>query len=394
MLVGALALVLALAQPTAAFWEKPHMIVAELAYRHLTPQVRERVDLILAQFWSTQPDQREWKSGPAAVWADEIKSNGNAFEERWHWKTHHFVDFDDDTLMPELEPDNTDNAGWAMSQALRTLKDGRGDAFSRAFALRMLLHIAGDSHQPCHATSRYDERLPGGDLGGNLFKLKDEYSPAVGNLHAFWDNAAGLFDDNNWRYQKLITAEGAQYISDKTDFVQSQRPRSSFSPEELLVSDPHTWLNESFEIAKEHVYRVCQDGQSPGDCIAYGETLPLESEYRRNAQDLLLTRIALGAYRLANVINSEMNTRITPELDPYDDGPYRHPPKGDVNRGFRTATYILAPVSALLMGVVGALLVVLLRRKQDTLAEHSPLLNDSRKFDDDVARVRNDSDQV
>lgn len=57
---------------------------------------------------------------------------------------------------------------------------------SNSFHLRLLIHYVGDIHQPLHASTRYTEKHPKGDEGGNLFKLKSKGE--VSNLHSLWDS--------------------------------------------------------------------------------------------------------------------------------------------------------------------------------------------------------------
>ena len=63
---------------------------------------------------------------------------------------------------------------------------GHTEADGLSTAMRLLLHYAGDVHQPLHATARVDSDYPSGDRGGNDFKI-----PSVDgakNLHAAWDS--------------------------------------------------------------------------------------------------------------------------------------------------------------------------------------------------------------
>ncbi|MGL5742868.1 MAG: S1/P1 nuclease [Legionella sp.] len=43
------------------------------------------------------------------------------------------------------------------------------NAADKRFALRLLIHVVGDVHQPLHAITRVSTQLPKGDMGGNLF---------------------------------------------------------------------------------------------------------------------------------------------------------------------------------------------------------------------------------
>jgi hypothetical protein len=65
-----------------------------------------------------------------------------------------------------------------------------GDAFN----LRLLIHYLGDIHQPLHTVSRYAKEFPKGDMGGNLFMLKQVGE--VNELHALWDSTIYEFDQD------------------------------------------------------------------------------------------------------------------------------------------------------------------------------------------------------
>jgi len=57
---------------------------------------------------------------------------------------------------------------------------------ARSFALRLVIHYAGDVHQPLHATALVDDKYPNGDAGGNFERLPDICG--AHNLHAVWDS--------------------------------------------------------------------------------------------------------------------------------------------------------------------------------------------------------------
>ena len=70
-----------------------------------------------------------------------------------------------DYIQNRLYPDDEDNA--------------------KSYALRLLIHYAGDIVQPFHNEDRFDSEWPDGDKGANLFPLKYHYD--VDELHALWD---------------------------------------------------------------------------------------------------------------------------------------------------------------------------------------------------------------
>ena len=58
------------------------------------------------------------------------------------------------------------------------------DQFS--FALRLVIHYAGDIHQPLHSTTEVSNEFPKGDRGGNFQHTPDV--EGTSNLHGDWDS--------------------------------------------------------------------------------------------------------------------------------------------------------------------------------------------------------------
>jgi hypothetical protein len=56
---------------------------------------------------------------------------------------------------------------------------------ARSFALRLIIHLVGDIHQPLHCSNRVTKESPTGDKGGNDFHLPSHYGNS--DLHAVWD---------------------------------------------------------------------------------------------------------------------------------------------------------------------------------------------------------------
>ena len=60
-------------------------------------------------------------------------------------------------------------------------------ADQKSFALRLVIHYAGDIHQPLHTVSVVDHDYPEGDRGGNDEHIPDN-GDGVNELHALWDS--------------------------------------------------------------------------------------------------------------------------------------------------------------------------------------------------------------
>jgi hypothetical protein len=292
-----------------------HQVIAEIAWRNLTPAVRDKVLTLLKQHphFAKRLDSADPNSEPvdyalrvfqrAATWPDLIRSP-RGDERDYHHPAWHYVDFpiipegtdrEKLTLPPtseKLEPGKPpENILQALEWCQERLKDPEAPAAEKAIALAWLEHLVGDIHQPCHAVGLFSNDYPAGDKGGNLFMVK--YHGSVTNLHKFWDELLG-----GYMSFKLIDA-----IADK---VIEEHPRASLE-KELAATKPTDWAAESFAMARDIVYG---GGKLKGVTAAAstadkGATTPeLPENYDKTARDAAHLRVALAGYRLANLINA------------------------------------------------------------------------------------------
>ena len=186
-LLGAFALFGA-AGPAAAWGDLGHEVTALIAYRHLTPTARAKLDGLLTSDADslTAPD-----FASRATWADKYR-NGHRETSEWH-----FVDLEIDrpdlakacSGFPRLMPGQVASAGPAKDCVIDKIEAFDAELRSpatapaeRLLALKFLVHFVGDLHQPLHASDHNDH-------GGNCIGL----APALDgkdNLHACWDTAA------------------------------------------------------------------------------------------------------------------------------------------------------------------------------------------------------------
>ncbi len=162
-----LSLLIGCAMATQAFaWgSQGHEVVAAIAWRGLQPKARQEVARLLAL-----------ESGQTlesiATWADEHRS---AATGAWH-----YVNFPRDTCSYEPLRDCPDGkcvvAAIARQQAVFASHASDSERFK---ALKYLVHLVADVHQPLHAG--YAD-----DRGGNRFQLRAFVRGS--NLHALWDS--------------------------------------------------------------------------------------------------------------------------------------------------------------------------------------------------------------
>ena len=307
-LSGALTLILVSNVTSYAWNGRGHMMVAAVAYQKLTPQTKNRVEALLL----SNPDRDNWfdliPAGTsaarrkmmifmiAATWADRIKSDpdyhtdgthhGNrppsdpsasqniGYDDLARHKYWHFVDLPftrDNTALPAIP---TPNAQTQITAFRAVLASSSPDEL-KSYDLSWLLHLIGDVHQPLHCTTRVSASMPEGDDGGNGVKLT---SPS--NLHSYWDGVLG----------------GGNAPSTALNAISTLPNAPSAAANDL---DVRHWIDESFEAAKQTVYKKPPIGAGAGP-------FTLSQAYKTAARKLAEKRIALAGARLAKILNEEL----------------------------------------------------------------------------------------
>ncbi|HEX4966355.1 MAG TPA: S1/P1 nuclease [Thermoanaerobaculia bacterium] len=301
------------ALPVVAWNDAGHMTVAAVAYQHLTPQVRTRVDTLLRQ----HPDFAKLSEGlaandpnfglrvfmKAATWPDFIRNDPRFYDDlrpdatptpplpgfpdmkihkNWHYRDEG-ISFDGTATKP---PDAV-NALTEIVAQRSALGDPAVPASTQAYGLSWLAHLIGDVHQPLHAVSRFSALHPGGDHGGNEFHLDDPSDPKL-SLHWFWDTALAA-DPDPQKAIALAKSIAGDYVRDDRELAPGADP-----PAMVLA-----WLEESAALARYVVYTVAEERAQP--------PFPKVPEaYRTLANQIARHRAAVAGYRLAALINDRL----------------------------------------------------------------------------------------
>ena len=179
-----------LADQASAWWNNGHMLTAKIAYDYLqetNPDVLKKAEEVLKpiQYMNKHEDKHSFVE--CATFADDLKERGMSDQSPWHFTDQPFLD----GYFPSLTTENQ-NVTWSVDYMHKNLKGPRdaNDSVSweltDGFNLRLLIHYVGDLHQPLHTVSRYAKDFKNGDMGGNLFMLKERQN--VTELHALWDS--------------------------------------------------------------------------------------------------------------------------------------------------------------------------------------------------------------
>ncbi|HEX8550299.1 MAG TPA: S1/P1 nuclease [Abditibacteriaceae bacterium] len=278
---GLCGLLLLWSQPARAWWDEGHMAVAQIAYTRLTPVAKARADA-LVPMGATEKNNTFVS---AACWADDLKDEGVYFYNDWHYA--------DTPLIDGVQPPRNMRDGrllWALEQCVALLKprfsrDGKPlppapDA-EKARALRFVLHLVGDIHQPLHAASRFSPETPRGDRGGNEYKILEPERTGAHDLHALWDGAGGMFRGRIDR-RNLAPLETIVFS------IENRFPVETVP--EWKNADFAAWQRESFDLAKTVVYQTPLH-EKPSE------------KYVAQVQSVSARRIAVAGYRLADLLN-------------------------------------------------------------------------------------------
>jgi hypothetical protein len=292
-----------------AWDDEGHMAVAYVAYQHLKPATKTRVNQLL----QLNPEYGKWKASVpsgtsaakrkmlifmmAATWPDYIKHNAGysddgsqggdrpdgvassqniGYSDHLHHKYWHFVDTpfsSDGTPLPAVPAPN------ALTQitAFRAVLASNDPDAKKSYDLVWLEHLVGDIHQPLHASTRVSSSDPEGDHGGNLVKLCS--APCKLELHAFWDDLLGT-----------SSKAGSAAV------VGRNLPAADATL--AAKTDAADWAAESFAAAKQTVYSApVASGDGP---------FTVTPAYKAAAKKVARERVALAGVRLANLLNDEL----------------------------------------------------------------------------------------
>ena len=229
-------------------WGKTgHRIVGKVAETYLTKNAKTQIKKLMGHHDLSRMSN----------WADEIKSDPEWKKANdWHWCT-----------IPDGETYEKDkHSGQAVekiNEFVATLKNKKSKKEEKKIALKFIVHLIGDLHQPLHVGN-------GSDKGGNSVRIKWFNEPS--NLHSIWDSK--LID-----FQKLSYSEYADYILLKEDRSKIRKWQGD---------DIITYIHESRDLRNQ--------------CYNYsGENL--KWEYFYNNKNLLEKRLLQGGVRLSGELN-------------------------------------------------------------------------------------------
>jgi hypothetical protein len=279
------ALLSAMPGPAWSWGEEGHRIVAEVAARFINPAAFREIDALLREdtLASGLPSHRR-SLGEIASWPDEIKAYPwGAKLGAWH--------FDNRPVCPSSSPANDcpdrNCASSRLASEISTLADRAAPAAARNEALKWVVHLMGDIHQPLHAADNDDQ-------GGNAVEVSffgdrtNTPFPGTLRLHTIWDVHM---------VRRLIANRGGEYPI-VTGAI-SDADRASW--EQGSIQD---WVAESNEMAKPFVYAPLPVPFACGQKII--GTVEIGEDYFSKAAPIIERQLLKAGVRLAKILNEAL----------------------------------------------------------------------------------------
>jgi hypothetical protein len=226
-----------------------HQVVADIAARHLNSKAQTAVqDLLGGESMAS-----------VSTWMDQIRSQPKyRYTNTWHWVTiPDGMHYDDIEKKPEGD---VIEATERMVTILRSDTASRDD---KEFALRLLIHLVGDLHQPLHVGN-------GVDKGGTDMQLR--WMKRGSNLHQVWDSG-------------IIEAMG-QSREELSISLSTVSPRSR---REFERGTPADWAHECMQL-RPGIYTM-KSGDELGEA------------YAKAQWDTVTVQLQKAGVRLARLLN-------------------------------------------------------------------------------------------
>ena len=233
-----------------------HRTIGKIAENHLTAKAKAAVQELLGG--ASMAD--------VSTWADEVRSSPE-YRSTGPW---HFLNLPLGLTYPEfskqVEGMSEANVYSALQKCEQELTDKGTTREQKVIALKFVIHLIGDLHQPMHVSRAEDK-------GGNTIQLN--YEGKGLNLHSLWDTY--LLEHQGLSYEQL---------------AEKYSPVSPQQIQQWQSAPLMKWIWESYEISSKLYAEVdAMKGRSIGD------------DYYKAHIAVIGTRIQQAGIRLAGVLN-------------------------------------------------------------------------------------------
>jgi hypothetical protein len=251
---------LVLAGEARAWGAAGHAIVAEIAQRRLQPATKARIRDLLGGDVSL---------ASISNWADTLALTG-AHTRRWHFVNIPVGAGGYDPARDCRATAQGDCIVAAIGRAVETLSNAAAGRPRRAEALKLLVHLVADLHQPLHCTER------DGDAGGATLAVTFFGTPST--LHQAWD--VGLIERASYDW--------GDHVRQITAWLVKQDAAA------LVQGEPAQWAWETHRVAVEAAYGGLTDTD-------------LGEAYQARNLPVVHRQLGLAGLRLARLLDEALS---------------------------------------------------------------------------------------
>ena len=241
--------------------QKGHDTVAYIAECRLTSATLSALDSIL--------------DNKSIVYYSNWLDNASHTPEYAFTKTWHYKNVDADKTYENAPNEPKGNIILALNEYIEKLHSGKLSKEESALAIKIIVHLMGDIHQPMHMG-----RLS--DLGGNKHKVI--YFNRDNNLHSIWDSSL-VESGHKWSY-----TEWQQQLD---------RNLTNEQIREYIIGNVSSWGKETYFVAKD-VYDATPEYHK----ISY--------DYIAEWTPIIEQQLLKGGLRLADILNIIFDKNYTP----------------------------------------------------------------------------------
>ncbi len=232
--------------------QKGHDTTAFIAENHLTQNAKQKIEAALG--------------GKSIVYYANWLDNASNTPQYAYTKTWHYKNIDADQSYEQAPINPSGDVVTAIKEQINKLSNGNLSQEDEALAIKILVHLMGDIHQPMHLGHL-------SDLGGN--RIEVNYFNRPTKLHSLWDTPL-VESAHNWGYSEW----------------QQQIDRMSSMDQELITSGTiDEWARETYLITRD-VYKDSPAGANLSYDYINKWTPTIELQFER------------GGLRLAYILNS------------------------------------------------------------------------------------------
>lgn len=262
-------------------------MVGDIATRHLTPAASRQVRALLKDDRAADGGLSGRRTlGEIASWADEIKDYDRTKVRRsWHYDDIPLCGVAD--YARYCRKDRCASA--QLARKIEILKDKRERVGRRNEALKWVVHLMADIHQPLHAATRRDNG--GNAVEVSFFGQRDNPPYGTIKLHTIWDVHM---------VQRLIADKGGERAIAASRISDADKA----AWEQGTISD---WIDESHQIARTFVYSELPVASSCSRKIQ--GVVAIDDAYYSAAAPIIETQIRKAGVRLARVLNDSLRGR-------------------------------------------------------------------------------------